>query len=1827
MADQTYERYMDALTRRYAARIRQNMNLPSGPIPSSVGAQYSPVNDLGQSLFAQVSQLNQPEPQPENFGDRVKMAAISALETPVVRNTLNTLTTPLAAVTGGVNRAVQELNDTDVAASIDNLIRGRDQDTSLSREAEAERQRLRNESSENSLGLVGEVIESAGENVENLWAGEETVFTQDALRSLVDPENERTNLGLGFLGFAGDVALDPLSWVGGAAVRGVTQAGTAARHAASPVSQRFRQAVRDSYNVSDKWREFVPNVARGVRNPESIVPGKKVQSRLNQLERQSQPRVAEAAPKPTPTNPTENLYPASATREPPAPTNRQVQAHKERFGQADPDKLPPSVISQAEETVGEVVEKTTPGVTTAARSFKVPDIFRERVAQVIDEWENPNLASAADETEEVVNPKYQEYLDEVSEADWSFHSDDWAAEVPASVAVRVARDETTPEEIADLQRIIGNDWEDQILSSLQDDFINEVGEQPWLTPERPAAPAQVSDNLNEWLDTVDDEVIDSVQLDSGLVAPMNAARNFQLGKSTGRQFQQALEIKNGRKLTPAEIKNLRKDNVTALAKLHQEAVTASDEARILADEDALVPRDAPVSEPGWRPGTPGGSLPDNMEIIDQKEWGKLRRRLNYARNKGWLSPEEYTSLVKAYEAEDVNEWRRLMEEISYDGQPSAIDTDARRAGDELSNIDDIADEAAESVGQNSPAQQLANDPLKALGENEEIARDALRATMKTEFNEKRISHSVGPTKTGAYLTPDDGAAKSVTGRYFDSFGRFSQYTLLKNALSRLNKVHGERIRTYPNGKKRNFQEQAIFRYAEVMPILRQADNWLDSQGIISTLGTSSERAIPMSAANVLDALPQSFVTTYVFQPNADIPLTNIMEAADLIIKNRLAREAGETVADITTENLAAILKKAPGARAGGSNTFSGIFHKGRKNVDQLKANRLRIFNQRRKGKFTFSEMVDIEALDAANMILSASDNLYQQAITRSARYSAEVAAEAAHITKQVADDAIRAIDSDEFAAVIQRVENVKKNVDAAAGDIGAKPEAAMRAEVDAEDIIENKLIESPRTPYPDYWQNIIDARNTAAAKTLAERVSNAAKVNDLHQKQFEAVVNQSAQQTPLARLKEWNELHTDAIESGLSKTYGRYVDWFARDFGMERIGQAVSRYRTILRPMRFEYRNSLNRAAKMWDGKEIPGVTDNAFKAAFNELRAGKSIDSVHPDLRPAVDSIRPLVDFFFAADNSILSNNALNRFVNQGFDLDVINRAFEAAKYPHVQFDLKAAQAAVKAGEFETIEQALGAQWRTWKIQDPAEFLGVSETVLNHIATIDATVRQGIKTARDLGLVRNKPTKGFVKYESSDPESVVNNYWPKGTYVRADIAREFGVMDKVLRQSLIPTSKLGEFVSKNFMPIMGMWKSGMTIWNPRHYFRNGVGDISLNYLAGVTDPRSYATAFRIMGSRGDYGMWDGLEAMQQLGRGDVKYIEPGQAAFTLKNGAPVTPEQIYQGLRARAALVSFPVRENLMDDITDLQALERWQRRTQITGGRAKQVVTKTHEWRDHFIRMAHAVDIMKKGRFKSVEEALDKAAAEVRRWHPDGSDLTHFENKYMRVIFPFYSWTRRALPLVIESMLTRPWRFMAYPKAYYNFAESMGIDLSSISDPFPEDQMFPEFMTERMTGPLHEDEEGNYIGYHPGVVQDDLTGFINDPISEVRGMMTPLATVPLSLATNTHWGLPGVNISDTSDFVDSQIPGLNVLASITGVSPTGTLAGEGLRDEEPGSLEFHNNIDRGLRGPMDTRTALNWLTGLQQQNMSQPNYINLAEIEERDRQLNRWRWMNGAG
>lgn len=452
--------------------------------------------------------------------------------------------------------------------------------------------------------------------------------------------------------------------------------------------------------------------------------------------------------------------------------------------------------------------------------------------------------------------------------------------------------------------------------------------------------------------------------------------------------------------------------------------------------------------------------------------------------------------------------------------------------------------------------------------------------------------------------------------------------------------------------------------------------------------------------------------------------------------------------------------------------------------------------------------------------------------------------------------------------------------------------------------------------------------------------------------------------------------------------------------------------------------------------------------------------------------------------------------------------------------------------------------------------------------------------------------------------------------------------------------------------------KITQTVMKPGHHVMSITGDYFRNALAGVTGNGAYKDSWRVIRAmnEGDKGLSE-MDKFVNLktamsndaiaGSADgLKLQLAGNKDFT------ISYRDLYTQFANRGIFLpahNGGVAEDFLaipgqhfDDLKGspiANAVTKASRATnKIVSGTINNKFIKINGFtaqRDNLMRGALAIDILKKGRFKSVEEAIDAAEMQVRKWAPTAKDLTHVESKYVRRVFLYYTWLRGMIPRVAESLIAKPSLAVAPSKAMYNMAIANGLDPASFGDPFDPNEMFPNYFKEGVLGPQWEDPESGHLwGMNPtSPIMDvlnsvgsgvSLGGFIpgGDSVSNydriyktLAGMTNPLIRSPFELGSGVNAGT-GAPIKDKAQYL-LDMPGPVRLASkITGKTFNPALGGVVNRTEP--------KFADGLEGDDFWNNAkiegLNWFTGMQFRDYTSDAARKTAEFEEKniDKQAN---------
>jgi len=193
------------------------------------------------------------------------------------------------------------------------------------------------------------------------------------------------------------------------------------------------------------------------------------------------------------------------------------------------------------------------------------------------------------------------------------------------------------------------------------------------------------------------------------------------------------------------------------------------------------------------------------------------------------------------------------------------------------------------------------------------------------------------------------------------------------------------------------------------------------------------------------------------------------------------------------------------------------------------------------------------------------------------------------------------------------------------------------------------------------------------------------------------------------------------------------------------------------------------------------------------------------------------------------------------------------------------------------------------------------------------------------------------------------------------------------------------------FDTVQDAWKAWTLAIFPAYHSRNFVGNIWNNFLAGLSNPKFYQMAGKLQRG-GTIDFVDGL-------------------------GKRWTEDTITKAAKSMGVVDRGWVGAEIQRTITqELQAPSFFR-----FGAENKVVKAGFRVGRsiENNARMAHFIWRLSRG------DTASQAAVSVKKHLFDYSELTEFERRVMKRLFPFYTWTRKNVPLQIQHLIQRPGKF----------------------------------------------------------------------------------------------------------------------------------------------------------------------------------------------------------
>lgn len=232
-------------------------------------------------------------------------------------------------------------------------------------------------------------------------------------------------------------------------------------------------------------------------------------------------------------------------------------------------------------------------------------------------------------------------------------------------------------------------------------------------------------------------------------------------------------------------------------------------------------------------------------------------------------------------------------------------------------------------------------------------------------------------------------------------------------------------------------------------------------------------------------------------------------------------------------------------------------------------------------------------------------------------------------------------------------------------------------------------------------------------------------------------------------------------------------------------------------------------------------------------------------------------------------------------------------------------------------------------------------------------------------------------------------------------------MMDESIAKDMQRANKFFSDPATNWM--MRFFDKGQNAWKvmattvrlPFH-LRNMYSNWWQAYLSGLNNPKRFADALAFQSGK--------LESIK-LGNTVYKYADLKKIVDEL-------------GIHGKGWIGS-DIQKSMLGELDSIIKYGKFRKLNPVNAGRMFGTAIEDNS------RIAVFFDQLAKG--KTPQEASQT----VRKYLFDYSELTDFEKKVMRRIFPFYTWTRKNSMLQLENLIRQPRKYQAWMKGLRAFAE----------------------------------------------------------------------------------------------------------------------------------------------------------------------------------------------
>lgn len=419
----------------------------------------------------------------------------------------------------------------------------------------------------------------------------------------------------------------------------------------------------------------------------------------------------------------------------------------------------------------------------------------------------------------------------------------------------------------------------------------------------------------------------------------------------------------------------------------------------------------------------------------------------------------------------------------------------------------------------------------------------------------------------------------------------------------------------------------------------------------------------------------------------------------------------------------------------------------------------------------------------------------------------------------------------------------------------------------------------------------------------------------------------------------------------------------------------------------------------------------------------------------------------------------------------------------------------------------------KAWLSEDPAHMMMVrgSRAIRAEEAAkfINNFITQYGLTVEDLAKLSKVP-KGYKLYENVVDKTgtrvlrQVTNLTENNREKIVAIPEEFANVFNEYMELFFNTDARNPVI-KLFDSVTNIWKKFAYLYNPGHIPRDFAGNVWQGYLMGMRSPKYYQTSSNILKKVPQ--IMDSLDLTnidtsdidaiikaykQAVKNGSVEKLTVKVGNKTIDGFEAFMKARKYGALETAALLAETP--KNIRQTLNIAEG-----KKVSTVVGKYEDLMRKITENTNNWTRFAGYLYQLGRG------NSWTRAAANVKKFYFDYFDLTPFERKVMKRVIPFYTWTRKNIPMELQAMLQRPKDFSRVQKA-----------IDAIEGESAENQEMPDWAED--VGLVALGDTGKYI--NPNLPYQDLGRLpINrDNIANLLASLNPLLRAPVEWATNTE-------------------------------------------------------------------------------------------------------------